>query len=38
MMAVEISEETRQIIEVPVPISLPKWAMAHNHRQGKGPA
>ena len=26
MMAVEISEETRQIIEVPVPISLPKWA------------
>ena len=25
MMVLEISEETRQIIEVPVPISLPKW-------------
>jgi len=25
MMAVEISEETRQIIVAPVPIKLPKW-------------
>ena len=25
MMVVEISEETPQIIEVPVPIRLPKW-------------
>ena len=26
MMVLEISEETRQIIEAPVTISLPKWA------------
>jgi hypothetical protein len=25
MMVLEISEETRQIIEAPVTISLPKW-------------
>ncbi len=25
MMAVEINDETREIIEAPVPIRLPKW-------------
>ncbi len=38
MMAVEISEETRQIIEAPVPISLPKWVWLIIHRQGQGPS